>query len=207
MKTTLPFSTISYNTEEFLKLKLNELTKAHVVSFWAYIWHKPEEDEHKPHFHVYIEPARSVFTDSFLDEFIEIDPNNEKPRRCLPCHKSKFDDWYLYSLHDVNYLNRKGQSREYHYKFKDIVCSDEDYLLELVKNIDLTKMTPFEAIKDAVGNGLTFEEYVSQGGVPINQFYNWSKAFDAVRKGLFRNNRPNHEDEPDATNAPDQEEK
>lgn len=198
MKTTLPISTISYNTEPYLKLKLEELTKAHVISFWAYIWHKPEEDERKPHFHVYVEPARSVFTDTFIEEFIE-PCDDEKPLRCLPCHKAKFDDWYMYGLHDETYLSRKGQSRQYHYKHKDFISSDEDYFLELVKNIDLLKQTPFETIRDAVGNGLTFDEFVSQGSVPIQQFYNFEKAFKSVQKGLFRNGHDNHED-------PDQEE-
>jgi len=199
VKTTLPFSTISYNSAPFLELKLNEHLKAHNISFWAYITHQPEEDEHKEHHHVWIIPAKGTFTDSLMDDFKEPDPDNPKPRGCLPCQSSKnFADWYLYAIHDENYLLIKGQTRKYHYRYDAIKTSDEDYLRELYKSIDITKLTPYESIKQAVGNGLTFDEFVAQGQVPIPQFYQWKQAFDAVGRGMFitnRNGSPNHEPE------------
>ena len=45
MRTTKPIATISFNTPDFLKLKLNELLKAGRLSFWAFIVHKPEDDD------------------------------------------------------------------------------------------------------------------------------------------------------------------
>ena len=68
MKTTMPTSTISYNSGGFLKLKLDELLKAKVIQFYAFIEHVPEEDEKKKHKHLYIEPAKSVQTEELRDE-------------------------------------------------------------------------------------------------------------------------------------------
>ena len=65
MRTTKPIATISFNTPEYLKLKLDELTKAKKIAFWAYIVHQPEDDEagNKVHMHVYIEPSAMVQTE------------------------------------------------------------------------------------------------------------------------------------------------
>lgn len=202
MKTTLPFSTISYNSAAFLELKLNEHLKAHTISFWAYVTHQPEEDERKEHHHVWIVPSRGILTDSLMDDFLEFDPEKpNKPRACLPCSSSKnFADWYLYAVHDEKYLLMKGQTRKYHYRYNAVKTSNEDYLLELYKSIDITKLTPYEAIKQAVGNGLTFDELVAQGQVPIPQFDSWRKAFASIRSSMFKTNRdgrPNHEPDQD----------
>ena len=44
MKTSKPFSTISYNTADFLSVKLNDLVNRRKIAFWAYVEHLPEED-------------------------------------------------------------------------------------------------------------------------------------------------------------------
>ena len=68
MKTSKPVSTISFNSEAYLRGKLRELTAAGVLEFWAYIRHDPEPDEvgdeagGKQHFHVYMEPAKMIQT-------------------------------------------------------------------------------------------------------------------------------------------------
>lgn len=193
MKTTLPISTISFNTEKYLALKLNELLKAHVISFWAYIKHKPEEDEKKPHLHVWLELARSLQTEELREQFIE-PCENKKPRKCLPFQKSKFGDWYLYCLHDIQYLNSKGQQRVHHYKRENFRVSDVEYFDELIRQIDLVKQTPYKLMHDYIASGYNFEEFVSTGNVPINQFTNFQKAFKSVQSQTFRNGRPGHGD-------------
>lgn len=81
MQTAKPISTISYNTEPFLVQTLNALVKAKRIDFWAYIHHFPEDDEVKlkHHFHVYLEPSKRTQTATLKEEFLELDPNNEKP--------------------------------------------------------------------------------------------------------------------------------
>lgn len=200
MKTTLPVSTISYNTEEYLELMLNKLLKAHKIQFWAYIPHIPEEDERKEHFHVYMEPAESMQTEDLRDEFVEIVLGEEKPRGCMPFNSSKiFGNWYMYVIHDVDYLLSKGQTRKYHYARKDVVCSDPDYLDEKIRQIDLLNLTPYKKMQEAIDHGDAFEDLVSRGNVPLpflNQYKAaWLILLDVKKRKeeLNRNGRKNHE--------------
>ena len=66
MKTSKPFSTISYNTADFLSVKLNDLVNRRKIAFWAYVEHLPEEDEKKAHKHLYIVPNGQINTDEVL---------------------------------------------------------------------------------------------------------------------------------------------
>ena len=77
MRTRSPISTISFNTLEFLELKLCELENCGKISFWAYVRHLPEDDEagNKEHMHVYIEPSKQIQTDDFRKQLLEFDPN------------------------------------------------------------------------------------------------------------------------------------
>ena len=45
MKTSKPISTISYNSEEYLKSKLDYLVKNNTVEFWFYVKHLGEYDK------------------------------------------------------------------------------------------------------------------------------------------------------------------
>lgn len=178
MKTRMPIATISYNTDDFLIQKLGELTKAKIISKWYFIEHIPEDDEEKAHKHLYIEPAKQLQTDDLLEEFIEpVLTDLKKPLKCLHFRNSKFAEWYLYALHDKAYLASKGQSRRYHYVREQIVCSDSDELLEDIKHIDFTKFSAEYRMLNAVREGLTFEEYFAVGGVPLQQFNNYQKAW------------------------------
>lgn len=129
MKTSKPLSTISYNTEKFLFSKLNDLIRAKQITCWFAVKHQPEEDEKKEHWHLYIEPHTSVSTIDLDDEFIEFcKGNRKKPLKCIDWHNSKFDDWYLYSLHDYDYLASHMLVKKYHYSIDDFICSDRDLL-------------------------------------------------------------------------------
>ena len=75
MKTSKPFSTISYNSADFLTVKLNDLVNRRKLAFWAYVEHLPEEDEKKAHKHLYIVPNGQINTDEvLLDILVEYDP-------------------------------------------------------------------------------------------------------------------------------------
>lgn len=181
MRTSKPFSTISYNTEDFLNLRLSDLIQRRQIDFFAWVQHYPEEDETKEHKHLYIVPNGRVDTDQMLDFLLEHDPKHpDKPFKCIRPHSSKFADWYLYALHDVTYLASKGQARKYHYVIDDVHTSDSDYLLEEVHTIDFAKLNRFAALRDAAVQGVPFEELLMSGSIPIQQTYAYKQAYDLM---------------------------
>lgn len=196
MRTTKPISTISFNSSEYLKTILDELTKSKVVSFWTFIKHLPEDDENgkKEHIHLYIEPSKMLQTDDIKEKFKEFDPNNPtKPKGCISFCSSKFADWYLYALHDKRYLASKGQSRKYHYSHTDLCASDDDDLLFKSRSIDLLALSPYADMMDAIDNGISWNEYFSRGTVPIPLLNQFAKAWEWLSSSsTYRNNRPNH---------------
>lgn len=198
MRTTKPISTIAYNTEAYLQLTLNSLMKAKIISFWAYIKHKPEDDEagNKTHFHVYAEPAKMLQTVDLREKFMEYDPlKPDKPLGCLNFRSSKtFGDWYLYGLHDRAYLASKGETRRYHYSASEMVSSDSDDLNYLVQTIDLLSLSRYSEMLDAQAQGVTWAEYFSRGTIPIPQVRNYEYAWNALLSShTDRNGRPGHE--------------
>ena len=108
MKTKREISTISYNTVNFLVMTLNQLIKDHVISYWMFISHLPDEDEKKVHHHVYIMPNGQLDTMDLQVRFHEYDPEKpEKPLGCIHFEYSKKDDWILYGEHYEPYLASK----------------------------------------------------------------------------------------------------
>lgn len=196
MRTTKPISTISFNTPDFLELKLNELLKAGRISFWAFVPHKAEDDEagKKPHCHVYIEPSKMLQTDDLKSEFKEFDPSNpSKPLSCITFKSSKFDPWYLYGLHDKRYLASKNQARKFHYSHDDFCTSDDDDLLFKARSIDLISLSPYADMEDAQRQGITWSEYFSRGTVPLPQIALFERAWNLLLANYTeRNGRPGH---------------
>lgn len=182
MRTSKPIATISFNTPSFLEQKLEELTKAGFLSFWAFIPHVPEDDEagNKAHSHLYIEPSKMIQTDDLRFAFKEFDPTNPKPLGCISFRSSKFDDWYMYGLHDEKYLAAKGESRRYHYRHEDFHTSDPDDLLFKARSIDLTALTPYADMQEAQRQGLTWADYFIRGRIPIQQIAHFQRAWDML---------------------------
>ena len=197
MRTTKPISTISFNTETYLKGKLDELVKAKKISAYHFIEHLPEEDEKKSHFHVWMLPSKMIQTDDIREEFKEYDPSNpSKPLGCLPFESSNFDNWYLYSLHDERYLSSKGQSRKYHYRRDLVVSSDDDFLDEQIKKIDLLKLSPYQDMIDAQESGLSWQEYFRRGTVPLAQINQFQTAWFTLQNvNVYRGNYSPHGNE------------
>lgn len=191
MRTSKAISTISFNTEGFLVLKLDELLRSKIISTWHFICHRGEGDEagKKDHIHLYLEPSKLIQTDDLIGHFKEIDPKNVKPLSCLPFRVSRFDHWYYYAIHNEQYLQslRKPLERKYHYTYEDIKTSNSDELYRAVSEIDVGVMGPINMLKKAKEAGESFEWLVGTGRVPIPQIRNYERAFSALRvSGLSR---------------------
>lgn len=197
MRTTKPISTISFNTADYLKLKLEELRKAGRISFWAFITHKPEDDEggKKEHNHVYIEPSKMLQTDDLKEALKEYDPQSpSKPRGCISFNGSKFDPWYMYALHDKRYLASKGQSRRYHYTHDEIQTSDQDDLLCKARSIDMLSLSPYADMENAIDNGITWTQYFARGTIPLPQVALFERAWNLLLANrTYRAGAANHE--------------
>lgn len=197
MRTTKPIATIAFNTPSFLEVKLNELLKAGRISFWAFIQHKPEDDEggRKHHCHVFVEPSKMLQTDDLRAELREFDPEHpDKPLGTITWNSSKFDPWYLYALHDKRYLASKGQSRRFHYRHEDIKSSDPDDLLYRARSIDMVSLSPYADMEDAQKAGVTWAEYFSRGTVPLPQVALFERAWGLLAQ--VRTDRADREGHP-----------
>lgn len=199
MKTSKAFSTISYNTADFLICKLDDLIKDNKIQFYAFVEHLPEADEKKAHKHLYIIPNGQFNTDTLKPYLSEIDTSNvlAPPLSIMPCQSSKFDDWYLYCCHDVLYLKSKGQARAYHYTIDDFITSSSDYLVELTHTINRLKYTKTLDFIEKVNNGAKFNDLVSNGQVPISLFSQYRNMYDYMTMHidddtLFRGERQTH---------------
>lgn len=190
MKTSKPFSTISYNSAEFLQVKLDDLINRRKIAFYCFLDHLPEEDEKKAHKHLFIVPNGQINTDEVLQYLLEIDPKNpDKPLGCIPPHSSKFGDWYLYTLHDKDYLASKGQTRKYVYTREEVICSDSDYLNEEIHQIDLSKLSKVKALRNAVENNVPFEQMLMTGQVPVQQVYAYKQTYEMISRYYERTQR------------------
>lgn len=199
MRTTKPIATISFNSPEFLSLKLEGLVKSGILSFWAFVKHFPEDDEggKKEHCHLFVVPAKMLQTDDLKKELQEWDPDNPtKPKGCISWHSSVFSHWYLYSLHDRGYLASKGQSRRFFYRHDEMKTSDDDDLLFKARSIDHLSLSPYSSMLDAIEQGVTWEEYFARGTIPLNQVIQMEKSwFILLNRGTNRNGRKGHENE------------
>lgn len=198
MKTSRPISTISFNTEPFLIDTLEKMRKAKIISFWTCILHNPEDDEggKKYHWHLLIEPGKSpIEVNTFNENFIEPDTENEKPLKSLIFRISKLDDALLYFKHDEGYLAWKGQSRRYHYEWTDFITSDDDELYYRIKSINVD-LNPYNKMKEAIKMGWTFQQYAENGSVPVQQYTAFNKAWLDLEynlKGKLKRTGEKHE--------------
>ena len=188
MRTSKPVSTISFNTAGFLSLKLEELVDSKIVSVWYYIAHDGEDDEggKKDHSHLYIEPSKLIQTDDLVDHFKERDPRNKKPLGCLRFYNSKFAHWYLYAIHDKDYLDsvKGGMKKKYCYCYDDIMASNYDELYRAVGEIDHNILAPVNLLRKAKEDGITFSHLVSTGRIPLQQIRNWEEAYKMIEMGV-----------------------
>lgn len=185
-------------------VELNRLIKQGIIEFYAFINHQPEEDEKKPHKHLFITPSTSVDTFHLQDILSEPDVLHPDlpPLGCKVFKRSKFGDWFMYVIHDKDYLATKGESRKYHYLKDDIICSDEDTLNENIHTSDFSKYNCIARVRDAVKSGQSFQELFENGFIPVQQIIQYKKAYNLLKYGnmdvdekTFRNGHSGHEDD------------
>lgn len=132
MATQKPISTISYNTESFLLEKLQSLYDSHIVQAWQYIKHKGEDGD-KDHIHLRIEPNKRLDAMDLTEMFKEYEKGKDKPLGVRTWRPSKEEDWFLYAVHDSEYLMAKygggNEGEKLPYDWKDI-NTNPDYDLE-----------------------------------------------------------------------------
>lgn len=163
-----PFSSISYNTPEFLATQLNEMVVRKVIRFAMWIHHRAEADEKKDHAHLYIEPRGACDPDEVLAMLDEFDPTHPtQPLGCLPYKKSKTDDWVFYGVHDADYLwLHKRQKRQYHYQFDAIHSTNPFFKDEIIHNLDYRWRDSVE-VAERMYNGERLESLVFRGFINL----------------------------------------
>ena len=133
MATQKPISTISYNTEDFLKEKLDLWVHNHIIQTYMYICHKGEDGD-KDHIHLRIEPNKKLDPMDLMEELREFKIGEKKPLGCRPFRPSTEEDWFLYAVHDKDYLKLKynggDKGEKIPYNWQDIVVP-EFYDLEI----------------------------------------------------------------------------
>lgn len=200
MRTSKPIATISYNSDGYLVGVLEKLRERNVIEFWAFINHDPEEDETKAHKHVFVVPAKMLQTVDLQKEFAELDMTNiAHPKGVIMFVSSKFDDWYMYGLHDEAYLASKGQARKYHYLHQDFVTCDTDTFNELVRRIDHLSLTPYKKMVEYIWQGFSWSQFFKLGVVPISQINQYRAAWETLAGGevdldsTYRHGKDGHE--------------
>lgn len=133
MATQKPISTISYNSRDFLLEKLNLWVEQHLIQTYQVIFHKGEDGD-KDHAHVRIEPNKKLDPMDLTEKLKEFVLDNDKPLGVRPWRPSQEEDWFLYAVHDSQYLKLKYKSGEkgekLPYKKEDIIVPD-NYDLEI----------------------------------------------------------------------------
>jgi len=197
MRTSKPFSMISYNTDAFLQEKLNELRQVGLIQFWAFIEHLPEADERKAHKHLYIIPQKLIDTQRIEKALQEIDLTDitAKPLGAIFPQSSKFDDWYLYGLHDKKYLAYKGQKRKYHYNDNAFVVSCQDTFQELKNLIDYTEINRLSLIVEKAENGESLADIIKTSNIPLQLIGQVRQLYHIIVGPFetYRNGRASHQ--------------
>lgn len=187
---------ISYNSQDFLIEKLNELVQCGLVQFWAFIHHKAEEDEKKAHKHLYIIPQKMLDTQRIEKALQEIDINDltAKPLGAIFPQNSKFDDWYLYGLHDKKYLALKGQKRQYSYNDNAFIVSCQDTFQELKNLIDYSAINRMQVIFEKAENGESLASIIKTSNIPLQLIGQVKQLYYIINEPLnvYRNNRRTH---------------
>lgn len=171
MRTSKPVSTISYNTDEFLRKKIEYWKNIGWIEYGMWIRHEPEEDEKKSHCHVFLKPAKLIQTTDLEDGSLEIDPQNpEKPFKMVSFRVSKESDWLMYAIHDKAYLFEKGLERVHTYSFSDVETTCEDTLNDIIAHMTDDRKGRLEyRISDCIARGMSWQQIITSGIVPIRQ--------------------------------------
>lgn len=197
MQTTKLISTVSFNTPNFLKGKLNSLVASAVLEYAHWVIHEPEEDETKQHIHVVMKPNRRLDTSALGKEFVEKLADEEKPRGVLPFRStSRMSDWVLYSAHDIQYLLRKGETRKHSYELKQFNSTCQDLLEEDWRDCHHSEDNKIPLLREYAKQGKTWADILQLNFIPINQLFQYKDIFfTLLQSHTERNGRNVHEEE------------
>ena len=196
MNTSREISTISYNSAEFLKLKLRELYDRHLISNYMYIGHYKEEDESKDHWHLWIKPNHKIDTMTLQEMFREPDPTHDRPLGCIDFETSKYEEWIPYVLHDKGYLRYKHESRVYSYSKDDMLVADPDTYYELYrKAFRSSKWSDKVRQMEKLNNpDLQAADLIENGTFDFMQASQLLAYERLCERRTYRNGRSGHED-------------
>lgn len=176
MATQNPISTISYNSEGFLREKLEAWRKAHIVQSYMFIKHHGEIDKNgkrdKDHIHLRIEPNRRLDPMQLTEELKEWTKDNLKPLGVRPWRPSKEEDWILYAVHNPEYMRLKygenlDEGEKDPYEWDEIQC-DEDFDLEDAWRRALASMKHLSpTIMKSLEDGTSPKELIRNGENPF----------------------------------------
>lgn len=191
--TSAQIGTISYNSEEFLQLTLNEMLEKNDILYWCYIKHKGDEDEKKDHIHVRIHPNGRIDLAALAKEFIEPVPDN-LPLRCLLWRNAELHNWFMYCVHDPDYLQSKNLIRNCKYTFDNFVSSSTDdtrlfYMEsreEFFNSPDYTEMV----IKRELDNGVSLHDLITQGLIRPRDVFKYKQYYSALNHKLEESDVP-----------------
>lgn len=181
MRTRKPISNVGYLSDDYLIAKLDEAISENKISFWCFIRHFGDEDLKKDHVHVYVIPTGTLDTVSFSSKFVEIDPGNPLPLRMLQWQPSKFDDWWLYILHDPDYLEMKRMKRNYRYSQDLVHCSDMEQLEYMISMIDYGNIFSLNKIINAAQGQMSIAQAIKEGIIPQGQLNRYVNIFKAIK--------------------------
>lgn len=186
--TAKPISTISYNSVEFLKRKLDQLFKGHIIDDYRYIQHIGENGD-KDHIHVLLYPNKRIDTGILKDEFIEADPTSEKGLGVMPFRSSKPDHWLMYVIHDKDYLkaHKKDDNDDgkIEYKIDEIITPYPDQLMRDYRSAMPLKQTENQLILDKIINAhMTITEICSMYNVSPQKVAILARAYQVERYEL-----------------------
>ena len=166
MATQKPISTISYNTESFLREKLEDWLNGHIIQSYQYICHKGE-DGGKDHIHLRIEPNKRIDPMDLQEELREFVKDNIKPLGCRPWRPSKEEDWFLYVLHDEMYLKMRygggDKGEKIPYQIEDLRAPFDYDLEEAVTRAKSAMKHTAPAIVTQIQNGKSLGEMIADG--------------------------------------------
>lgn len=188
MHTAKACSTISYNTESYLKTVLDRLVDKHIIEFYMFIKHVGEVDEltgviEKDHIHLFIIPNKRIDTMELQQLLKEPDPNNEIPLGCIDFCPSKSDDFILYCLHDKFYLASKFETRQFEYEYKDFIVSNRDSFDRKYKGaFHSSGYARTRNLYNYVVSGGSLNGLLKIGAIPPNQVSNYEDYFKIVKK-------------------------
>lgn len=182
MRTSKPVSTISYNSDEFLRKKIEYWKECGLIEFGMWIRHEPEEDEKKSHCHVFLKPAKLIQTMDLENDSLELDPlNPDKPFKMVSFRVSKESDWVMYAIHDNAYLHEKGLERSHTYAFSDIETTCEDTLTDIISHLQDDRKGRLEyRISDCIARGMTWQQIITSGIVPLRQMAGAKIMYQAI---------------------------